>query len=112
MGSLDDVMSGLLDRFDGNGGGDRSPLPYRERREFDRRDARVVRSGELHVRKLDAAGEAEGYELNVIGVVGRFADDTARQGPIQAALVARSIGRLDGTLETLDHRFCRELDNI
>jgi hypothetical protein len=105
-------MSGLLDRLDSNGDGDRSPLPYREQREFARRETRVRKALDLHVRKLDAAGEGECYELHAIRVVCGQADDVAREGPIQATLVARSVARFDGTLETLDNTFRRRLDTI
>ncbi len=103
-----EMLSG--DDDDDSRGSDRSPLPYREKRELNRRKGEVNRDLELYVKKLAAANEGKRRELRGIRDVGRDADDTAREGPIQAALTARSMARYDNELETLGFNFIRDLE--
>ncbi|SRR6266705_1376340 len=107
MGKFRELLSG--DDDDGFGRHDRTPLPYREKRELNRQKGHVDGAVELHKKKVDAVTEAKSHELHNIRLFGRDAEDTAREGRIQAALAAETISQWASDIRILSFDFIRDV---
>jgi hypothetical protein len=105
----------LLNGDDDNerGGRDRSLLPYRQqKRELSRRKAELEGELELHLNKVDAVNKAMHHGLGSIQMVGPYAQDTARQGPMEAALTVGRASWYDMALNVLGSQFLGEIRDI
>jgi hypothetical protein len=93
------------------GDGDRSPLPYWERRDLARRNERVERVRDLQMRKNHAVAEVAFDEVCLDQIVGEVVENAMRRGPITAALAERTVARYDRTKEFIALRFAEDLND-
>jgi hypothetical protein len=90
------------DEFGSNG---RSMTPYQKRRELARGKAEVDGAYELYVKQLSAINRGMQHKLSGIALTAVLAEDTARRGPIQAALSAEAMASYSALLKVADFRF-------